>query len=98
MSAERKPLLPCPFCGNDNFSLYSMDCVRMRQQEIKEAGYGIPLEKPEQRFFVYCGRCGARAGIGQTGPKLTADRAESIAAQKWNQRAGGKENGTMGSI
>ena len=83
-------LLPCPFCGNEDSGAWNG--VRMRRQEITDAGYGIPLEKPEQRFFVYCGDCGARGGIGQSGlvasgAVVTVEQAEIIAAEKWNKRA-----------
>lgn len=84
-------LLPCPFCGNEDSGAWNG--VRMRRQEITDAGYGIPLEKPEQRFFVYCGACGARGGIGQSGKMAngittTPEQAEEIATRKWNTQSG----------
>ena len=91
MNENDKNLLPCPFCGNSKVSGHSLDQVRMRQQEITELGFGIKLEKPEQRFFVKCGRCGACGGLGQSGRVfggsiVTVERAEAIAREKWNRR------------
>ena len=91
MSAEHGSLLPCPFCGNDKHD--SWDGVRMRQQEITENGYGVPLRERERLFYVFCGSCGARGGIGQSGSAanglfVTEEQARSIAARKWNQRGG----------
>lgn len=83
-------LLPCPFCGNSNRQAW--DGVQMRQQTVTSAGYGLPLEHPEARFYVFCGYCGARGGIGQSGrtangSTTTPEQAEEIAARKWNTRA-----------
>ena len=91
MSAAPGSLLPCPFCGNDK--LQAWDGVQMRQQEITENGYGVPLRERERLFYVFCGSCGARGGIGQSGPAanglfVTEEQARSIAARKWNQRGG----------
>jgi len=85
----KKNLLPCPFCGNKNSD--SWDGVKLRQKEITEAGYGIPLSEPQKRFYVYCGNCGAQGGMGQTGKVangevITQKQAMDIAVRKWNQR------------
>ena len=61
--------------------------------EITENGYGVPLRERERLFYVFCGSCGARGGIGQSGPAanglfVTEEQARSIAARKWNQRGG----------
>ena len=89
MSAEHGSLLHCPFCGNDKHD--SWDGVRMRQQEVTDIGYGLSPLHPERFFYVFCGRCGARGGIGQSGAAanglfVTEEQARSIAAQKWNSR------------
>ena len=91
MSAEHGSLLHCPFCGNDKHD--SWDGVRMRQQEVTDIGYGLSPLHPERLFYVFCGSCGARGGIGQSGPAanglfVTEEQARSIAARKWNQRGG----------
>jgi len=92
--ANSMTLLPCPFCGNDNYQTW--DGVRMRQQEVTDIGYGLSPLHPEQLFYVFCGSCGARGGIGQSGKKAngittTPEQAEEIAAGKWNTRRNKKE-------
>lgn len=86
-------LLSCPFCGNAETDTHHIDCVRVQEQTKTSIGWGLPADKPYKMFFVSCGRCGARSGVGiegynaLAGCTITEEEARKIAIDKWNRRA-----------
>lgn len=86
-------LLGCPFCGYAETDHHHIDCVAVQEQIKTTIGWGLPAEKPYKMFYVSCGRCGARSGVGiegynaLSGTTITEEEARQIAIDKWNMRA-----------
>ena len=86
-------LQACPFCGNAVFDRSNMQSVAVKETERKTVGYGIPADRPFMVFYVECGKCYARAGVGVSGRNgitkttITEAQARQLAVEKWNRRA-----------
>lgn len=92
---ENLVLQACPFCGAKQQEPNAWQAVRLNEQELHTAAYGIPCA-PYMRYRVICGRCGAGACPSESGNHcgiiVTPEQARQRAIDKWNRRTAGRTN------